>query len=950
MRCIMFSFVKKLQDLRCKLYFIDYFILLIIAIIPFWNTGFSGIWNKTDLDFPIYPVEVFQNNLFLWDHSFFTGWDITSSSQLIELDRSFILAIFSAIGLPPGIVERLFFVLVFATMAFGMYYLILNISRSNNIGATRLAGIFAAFFYIFNPLVISRLYYGNLPYLEAMAVLPLTFVFLHKSLKQAQKGLSTRKYVVLTGLTSIILLSSNHPTSLLVIILLVMYWIGWLLKGLVLDEKDKLKGYVTTGIRILGVVVLLNLWWLLPVLVGIFDQSLINPRLNTDLSYIVHQLNSETNLVNTLSTFRIQVLGDIPLFVPQYWSEWINSTTMHIIGIGLFIVTLVPLLLNPKNKLIIFFTLVQIFAISALLGQRTIIGQLWFWLATNNSIFAILTSFSKAGAIMALSFSILIGFFSVKLIERIDIGTLKPRFTIKRKIILIVVFSLLASSIAINAMPLFTGNLDNMLTPLDIPQEYYDARDWFAQDPGEYRILFLPQVEFLQKYSWFTHYDMVDISMGIMPQPVISDRPGWVGVISEQTGKLDHIVTMQTITRLLVNGETTHSGKLLQLFNIKYVVVRADIITESEIDVSNIMDRLSSQKDIHLVQNFGNLIIYENQAYNPNSLIYGGTKMIIGEGFNSLSNMLKIIDAETSFDASNAFFFNDFLSDKEREMIYSLNSTAKLEQSSKIIPLNNDTVKGDLANITFTDNSTILVKSSAREGVFSTVLFNLSDYKVAIVTFWFKINNGTSNTIELIIEDKKGGFRVWNILSDMEEPKIWNKLEIPLNDRFLNDVDFDKDDVSGMFIRSLEPRDGDREKIEFSVRNLSIGIIKHTNEELPQKSKVSWNIVNPVKYEVTVDANEPILLVFSETYSNGWNARVEGKLLEPMQLRTNGYANGWYINETGITNIIIEYEPHKYYFAGQIVFIVTIIGIALVMVDFSALLNRISRNNNNGIS
>ena len=42
---------------RCIL--IDSFILFLISLIPFWHTGFTGLWNKTDLDFPIYPIQNF---------------------------------------------------------------------------------------------------------------------------------------------------------------------------------------------------------------------------------------------------------------------------------------------------------------------------------------------------------------------------------------------------------------------------------------------------------------------------------------------------------------------------------------------------------------------------------------------------------------------------------------------------------------------------------------------------------------------------------------------------------------------------------------------------------------------------------------------------------------------------------------------------------------------------
>lgn len=80
----------------------------------------------------------------------------------------------------------------------------------------------------------------------------------------------------------------------------------------------------------------------------------------------------------------------------------------------------------------------------------------------------------------------------------------------------------------------------------------------------------------------------------------------------------------------------------------------------------------------------------------------------------------------------------------------------------------------------------------------------------------------------------------------------------------------------------------------------------------PEAEPVSltYERVDPTRYEVKVKADKPFLLHFSETYHPGWRAYVDGKEIAPMV--ANFHFNGFAIEKTGEYNVTIVYTAQKY--------------------------------------
>jgi hypothetical protein len=107
-------------------------------------------------------------------------------------------------------------------------------------------------------------------------------------------------------------------------------------------------------------------------------------------------------------------------------------------------------------------------------------------------------------------------------------------------------------------------------------------------------------------------------------------------------------------------------------------------------------------------------------------------------------------------------------------------------------------------------------------------------------------------------------------------------------------------------------------------------------------------IVSPKKYELALSAQSPFMLTLDRPYDSLWSAFVNGREYSSLMLYQEEYTgfgllllgtseeseeeeeepsiNGFYIDETGILDITIEYKPLNWFIQGAIITIISIIG------------------------
>ncbi|MBE0447826.1 MAG: cell division protein SepF [Actinobacteria bacterium] len=82
--------------------------------------------------------------------------------------------------------------------------------------------------------------------------------------------------------------------------------------------------------------------------------------------------------------------------------------------------------------------------------------------------------------------------------------------------------------------------------------------------------------------------------------------------------------------------------------------------------------------------------------------------------------------------------------------------------------------------------------------------------------------------------------------------------------------------------------------------------------------------ISPVLWKVKMNLSQPSMLVFTESYDSLWVCYVNGEKISSVPLY--GVINGFWINQTGSLNIVIEYEPQKWFNIGCVISITTFLA------------------------
>ena len=877
---------------RCIL--IDSFILFLISLIPFWHTGFTGLWNKTDLDFPIYPIQNFLKNFSAWTSAFSLGY---SSSILIQanLSRFALWAFLASIGLPSAAVERVYFILIEFLLGVGMYYFMGTVFQYKGPTIKRVSCMASAIFYMINPYIIFRLYYGQDEYLLTLALLPFTLAFIYRGIKTG-----SFKYVALTALSSIFLLSCNSSTTILYIVFCVAYILLFILSDIYRHQfknaAKKLKFTIFIGIGVF----LVNLWWIIPLLYSSFFSNQLQ----------VGFLSSQWDLVQNwasqyaqsgLNVMRLELFLNQPAYASNTFGYWINST--FFVAIGIFIAGIVSLSLvfRSKDKQVIFFATATILSLGfiCLLPPFEQIYH-WMW----NNIF-LMRRFYVPDRFMQITvpgYAVLLGVACGEIYRRHLFKISQKRSSphswfqhrVPRMSAKVLAFAFLCL-ILVNSYPLLDGNLGGLIQPVNIPSYYNDASNWLQQQPGDFRVLLLPFQNWYESYTWWPNYDMVGITKNLFPVTVLQ---GWAGGGPDPQFSQDYL---SYVANAIENNSSADIGSLLNSLNVKYICVRddllpaqnsADITTSTgPVNTTEIKLALQSQNDISLVKTFGNLTFYENNAYKDSS-IYGFK--------NTFSTMCDFSNK------SDLQFYNIFNLNIDSEDYYG---------SSPSISATTDAIASNSAN---TENVSYLQVNAQNA-------WNLSSADQ--IQFSFKISSMNFSALEFSLFDTKGNNETCQFTDLVAAANTWQQISLPLNSEMWNtSTNFDQASIKSVQFQIVNGNE--TTNVTFKIDGLETVTTTRLDVAL------TYSEVNPDKYYVDLNSNENFSLAFTQSYDSGWTATILGETAMLPHFMVTSYANGWSVNKTGNFTIVLEYKPQTYFYSAveiSVTSIIILLAIALTV-------------------
>lgn len=412
---------------------------------------------------------------------------------------------------------------------------------------------------------------------------------------------------------------------------------------------------------------------------------------------------------------------------------------------------------------------------------------------------------------------------------------------------------------------------ENINFYVSVPVDYKQVNELLNQDTDEFRVLQLPLlVSGGSAYNWPNKY------FGIHPNSFLFDKPSLEGLVLMKNP--------DNYWRVLREG--FYTGKIKQLLkyaNIKYLVLHKDIDTDysqsedtettlSYLDHGVIPDSASSFRICYDLTNlmyiFGKVKFFGECKLDPLNSDWSNINFLSFEIKSDSAGQIRVdvVDRDGQrlvFEGKSENIYTLSENEVNNTKLFTLNLRVPTEKYAKFSP-----IKVDHLEVTFIPSSVNVIPKVRIESIYLD-----KGTKVAN-DYWSKIYS-TPNLEVYQVDDNYFYPRIYAVGSLLEVDN-WESL-LKLNSLpeafYLNDQQ-DKD-------------------INYDM-NLD-------------KPDIKFKKLSNTKYEIYIrNATPPFWLVFSETFSPDWKAKLSsGK--EFVHFTVNGFANGYFINQTGNFTIELDY-------------------------------------------
>lgn len=343
--------------------------------------------------------------------------------------------------------------------------------------------------------------------------------------------------------------------------------------------KDCAMGFV--------LLILLNLYWILPIMLGIknggeiepwYLQSVENVELlsrNSDLLNVMRLTDFwryfvmfDSYLLWTLASFMIPILAISSIFFYNLYSERIKKIVIVFIGMGFLFIFLGMGLKSPIR---------QIYEMLINLPQG--------WIFRTPSRWSFITAFVYAFIIGAMIIGSSLKFRSTK--------------STSSKLLLISILII----ISIYIYPGINEYIFMNYVPIQLPNDYTNANNILAQELDEgnfYNSLWLPDNKEIRT-TWAK-----DRSIG---QPILGiDRSSSIPSLGSYSKAAKNYIYF--ISESIINNNTHSISNLLSIANIRYIVIHDDIPSITK-NIKKLKNNLNLQNNISILNNTGFISIYK---------------------------------------------------------------------------------------------------------------------------------------------------------------------------------------------------------------------------------------------------------------------------------------------------------------------------------------------------
>lgn len=880
---------------------IEAVVILLVGLVPLLWYVPGYIIAKGDYFAYLPNIRILSNDLSLWSRNNFGNPSPNPAYTLYGI----LWMIPHLANISIGVWQIITELICVIGAAFSSFFLTSTLYPRRNV-----ASVTAAIFYVFNFSVLNFLL--NVGMMWAFAFLPLMMALLVRAITR-----TSRKYrnmvcfvLVFTSVGSIASMNvANDAIIVVVLIAISLYYLAF--------ERELNRTRALRTLIVIAVITFLaSCWWIIPIL-------------NYYLLSSSTQLVSEVNVLSWSWTHsRASILnllmlnggwGWRPEYSP-YYGIYADNTIFSLLLLVPILLASTAVLFRDRRRINSYFVLlilVFIFLAKGLHEPFSGMNLLLYDLVPYMSMFR--EPISKFTLALLPFQAVLVG-FSTNAIA----GKLAQYFP-NRRILSHISVGFVILVLMISAFPLLTNPIETKTKEIPfssyirLPGYWIEAADWLDHQEGDFKVLITPFDDYYQiPYSW-GYYGSDSFIERLIQKPIVNPT-------SSYAVNPHAVVLINQLRDAMKFNRTQEFDAIVSLLNVEYILQRNDLdfnyIASIGRDVLNPTEMrlfLSSQANITFVKTIGELDIYRLQ----------GPKSYARLSTSSYENQTRELEITNKTISTTRFDFD---------------STEQLNEWRESTPADQF---GAACNLTL-DNKTLkfeLLGSTWGWKTITSPQITVQYSASYTIEFGIKARNAQGVHVKFFeYDDERQMINSQYALSVGDGSFDWKEIQIcyiPSDER-VKSMQFSiwsGHETSEPLPNTIWIRDADIEGFQ-NVLNVQSIVDALREPEFSGSQILGFERTSPSRMIFRVNASEAFTLVICESYDSNWKASVKGKTYKSSPVLS--VESGFAMNETGIVEIVVDYEPQEWFDLGCVTSIVTV-AILMTFPIFSYAIKAIER-------
>ncbi len=506
--------------------------------------------------------------------------------------------------------NKVLLVALMALSGFGSYLAFTYLLKS------RVAGVAAGLFMMFNPFTLTRWEFGHNTVLLAYAVLPFAVLCFFKVMKEGG-----RLSLFLCGLLTALMIYASPQVAYMFVMFALLYCIY----DVAFAGRTRMQRRFLMRVAQVGAILLVSLVAAFPFF---YQLAMVNlPVYAIRAEEAMVQISSAQLLETIIPQLVLVTIVYIALMV-LWWKSgftrvyrwWRNGSKEDSS----------QFLLRASSQQIHFFGMLGLISVILFLLVIPPATPVFYWLFNN---FPGLGMFREVDKFFMLS-AICVAFFFAVIAEGLKIYLSKTRPWLKKVLPILLVSLIIAGC----SWQFTTGDVAGSVGTVNIPSAYQDLNSWLSNQSGDFRIAFFPPAHWATNYTWAPR-KFLDPYVALQPKATVALQ------------STEDLTSSASFTRwiysALYSNRTSYWGKLLSILGVKYLILRLDAdmpANSSELSgfsLKNTLAAWSSQNGLQLEANFSSVLVYRNPNFLPTLYQADKLSLIVGDrdALISLVNM-----------------------------------------------------------------------------------------------------------------------------------------------------------------------------------------------------------------------------------------------------------------------------------------------------------------------